>query len=81
MDIRHVPGGYPRIRTEIGGGTAGDTAESTKPFEGAVDLLLEMRGKAKAAKDWATSDLIRDRLTALGFVVKDTKEGAEWSLQ
>lgn len=69
------------IRTEIGGGTAGDTAESTKPFEGAVDLLLEMRGKAKAAKDWATSDLIRDRLTALGFVVKDTKEGAEWSLQ
>ena len=69
------------IRTEIGGGAAGDTAESTKPFEGAVDLLLEMRGKAKAAKDWATSDLIRDRLTALGFVVKDTKEGAEWSLQ
>lgn len=52
-----------------------------KAFEGAVDLLLEVRAKAKAAKDWGTSDLIRDRLAALGFDVKDTRSGAEWSLK
>ena len=48
---------------------------------GAVDLLLQVRGEAKARKDWATSDLIRDRLAALGFAVKDTKDGVEWSVK
>lgn len=51
------------------------------PYEKAVDLLLEVRSQAKAAKDWATSDLIRDRLAEAGFNVKDTKNGAEWSLK
>jgi len=45
-----------------------------------VDMLLEQRMKAKAAKDWATSDLIRDQLTALGFEIKDTKDGFSWKL-
>jgi cysteinyl-tRNA synthetase len=40
-----------------------------------------MRGQAKKNKDWATSDLIRDRLAALGFDVKDTKDGWEWSIK
>ncbi|MCM1520902.1 MAG: cysteine--tRNA ligase [Lachnoclostridium sp.] len=64
------------IRTEV----ASDTSGAMKPFEDAVNLLLEVRAKAKADKDWATSDLIRDRMAAMGFVVKDTKDGAEWSL-
>ena len=51
-----------------------------KPFEGAVDLLMDIRKNAKEQKDWATSDLIRDKLAALGFNVKDTKQGVEWSL-
>ncbi len=54
--------------------------QNTKAYAGAVDLLLELRAKAKADKDWATSDKIRDSLTALGFAIKDTKDGAEWSL-
>lgn len=66
------------VRTEMAGGS--DNAEAMRPFEEAVDLLLEMRAKAKAAKDWATSDLIRDRMAAIGFTVKDTKDGAEWKL-
>ena len=45
-----------------------------------VDMLLEQRAIAKANKDWATSDKIRDELTALGFEIKDTKEGATWKL-
>jgi cysteinyl-tRNA synthetase len=68
------------IRTDMTEGT-GASAEAMKPFEGAVELLLEMRGQAKKNKDWATSDLIRDRLAALGFDVKDTKDGWEWSIK
>ena len=56
-------------------------ATDLKPYEDAVDLLLEMRSQAKANKDWATSDLIRDRLAAIGFDVKDTKNGFEWSIR
>ena len=63
------------------GGTAGEGATDMSPYEGAVDLLLELRKTAKANKDWATSDLIRDQLAALGFDVKDTKTGVEWSLK
>ena len=53
---------------------------SLKPFEDAVELLLQIRAEAKAKKDWATSDLIRDRLKEIGFNVKDTRDGWEWSL-
>ncbi len=67
------------IRTEIIAGTgAGD---ALRPFEQAVDLLLEIRRESKAKKDWATSDLIRNRLTEIGFDVKDTKDGFEWSVK
>ncbi|MBR1687894.1 MAG: cysteine--tRNA ligase [Prevotella sp.] len=45
-----------------------------------VDMVLDLRAKAKAAKDWATSDQIRDALAAAGFEVKDTKDGATWRL-
>lgn len=53
---------------------------STEAFGKAVDLLLSIRQQAKANKDWATSDKIRNELTTLGFEIKDTKDGAEWKL-
>jgi cysteinyl-tRNA synthetase len=59
---------------------ASGNAEREEAFGQAVDLLLELRAKAKANKDWATSDQIRDQLAAFGFEVKDTKEGATWRL-
>jgi cysteinyl-tRNA synthetase len=67
------------ITTDIVG--QGESESNIKPFEDAVDLLLQIRGEAKARKDWATSDLIRNRLAEIGFDVKDTKEGFEWSLK
>ena len=45
-----------------------------------VDMVLELRAKAKADKDWATSDKIRDELAADGFEIKDTKDGVTWKL-
>lgn len=65
------------VRTEMADG--GD--EQLKPFEEAVDLLLEIRANAKANKDWATSDRIRNRMAEIGFDVKDTKDGVEWSVK
>ncbi len=49
-------------------------------YKGAIDMLLNMRLEAKRNKDWGTSDKIRNELTALGFTIKDTKDGFEWSL-
>ena len=60
---------------------SGESATQLKPFEEAVDLLLSIRAESKAKKDWATSDLIRNRLTEIGFNIKDTKDGFEWSLK
>ena len=59
---------------ETAGGRTADT------IAGLVGMVLEQRKAAKAAKDWATSDRIRDDLKALGIVIKDTKDGTEWSL-
>ena len=63
--------------------TGSDAAGATalKPFEDAVDLLLSIRSEAKRNKDWTTSDLIRSRLSEIGFDVKDTKDGWEWNLK
>ena len=49
-------------------------------YKKAIDLLLNIRLEAKRNKDWGTSDKIRNELTALGFSIKDTKDGFEWSL-
>ncbi len=59
------------------GGAQGSNMDA---YKGAVDLLLNMRLEAKKNKDWATSDLIRNQLTALGFTIKDGKDSFEWSL-
>ena len=51
-----------------------------KAYGKIVDLVLEMRQKAKEAKNWEVSDEIRDALTDAGFIVQDTKDGATWKL-
>ena len=63
------------LQEETGGGSGREEA-----FGKVVDMLLEQRMIAKANKDWATSDKIRDNLAALGFEVKDTKDGFTWKL-
>lgn len=57
-------------------------AESGNAIMGdVVDFLLNLRLEAKSNKNWATSDRIRARLTELGFVIKDTKDGFEWEFK
>ena len=59
---------------------AENNAAREEAFGKVVDMLLEQRMQAKANKEWATSDKIRDTLAALGFEVKDTKDGFTWKL-
>jgi cysteinyl-tRNA synthetase len=54
--------------------------KAIKTIDGLVNMVLEQRKAAKAAKDWATSDKIRDDLKALGIQIKDAKDGTEWTL-
>lgn len=46
-----------------------------------IELLLNLRIEAKNNKDWATADTIRNQLTQMGVVIKDTKDGFEWELK
>ena len=55
--------------------------KAMQTIDGLVNMVLEQRKAAKAAKDWAASDRIRDDLKALGIQIKDTKDGTEWTLE
>ena len=55
-------------------------ADGSDKLEGTVQLLIELRNKARANKDYQTSDEIRDALGALGIQLKDSKEGTTFSL-
>jgi cysteinyl-tRNA synthetase len=54
----------------------GDTAL----LDGVMELVLDIRKEARTKKDYATSDLIRDKLQALNIVIKDGKEGSSWGM-
>ena len=58
-----------------------DNSAREEAYGKVVDMVLDLRAKAKAAKDWATSDQIRDALASAGFEVKDTKDGMTWKLK
>ena len=59
---------------------ASEGGKAIQTIDGLVNMVLEQRKAAKAAKDWTTSDRIRDDLKALGIQIKDTKDGTEWTL-
>ncbi|MCH2594330.1 MAG: cysteine--tRNA ligase [Pirellulales bacterium] len=48
-------------------------------LQGVMQLLIELRQTARTNKDFATSDTIRDRLTAVGITLEDRAGGTEWS--
>ena len=50
-------------------------------LNGLMNLIVEMRKRARVSKDWDTSDAIRDQLNELKIVVKDGKDGATWEIK
>jgi len=73
--VRELAGvlGYT-LATDAGGADAA-------LLDGLVRELLELRAEARAARDFATGDRIRDRLAALGVVVEDRPDGPRWHLE
>ncbi len=57
-----------------------ETSGITDKIDGVMQMLIRMRNKARADKDWALSDQIRDELDAIGIQLKDGKDGTEYSL-
>lgn len=49
-------------------------------LDGVMNLLIQLRAEARANKDWATSDKIRDELAALGIQLKDGKDETTFSI-
>jgi len=58
-----------------------ETKDSNKQLDTVMELVLQMRQKAREDKDWPTADAIRDKLNEAKIVVKDEKDGATWKIQ
>jgi cysteinyl-tRNA synthetase len=54
--------------------------ESAGLEEALIELLIELRAKAREQRDWGTADTIRDRLTAAGVALEDRPDGTTWHL-
>jgi cysteinyl-tRNA synthetase len=61
-------------------GLKAESAGNDEKLAGVVTMLLDIRQEAKANREWAVSDRIRDRLGAIGIIVKDRKDGYDWEI-
>jgi len=62
----------------LGTGPAGADGAAADALDHLVTALLDQRAEARAARDWARADALRDELTAAGVVVEDSAAGARW---
>jgi cysteinyl-tRNA synthetase len=58
-----------------------EAQNQSETLDGVMGLLIRMRTEARAQKDFATSDRIRDELAAVGVLLKDGKEGTSYTLE
>lgn len=75
LDVLGLDPGSPQWATR------GGDERYAKALDALVAGQVEARAAARAARDFATADAIRDRLTAAGVVVEDSPTGARWSLR
>ncbi len=68
------------IFSEILGMKSEQSDNTSNVIEGLMSIIAEMRAEARANKDWAKSDMIRDRLSEVGITIKDGKDGAKWEI-
>ncbi len=61
------------------GGVLGLFQKQKKSIDAEVGELIEKRNKARAEKNWAEADAIRDKLKEMNIVLKDTPTGVQWS--
>ncbi|HMO10209.1 MAG TPA: hypothetical protein PKB06_01600 [Actinotalea sp.] len=63
------------------GGRTGRVGAAEAALDALVSGELAARTAARASRDWAAADAIRDRLTAAGIAVEDSPTGARWTLE
>jgi cysteinyl-tRNA synthetase len=56
-------------------------ASNNKVLEGVMEIILDLRKEAKGKKDFAMSDKLRDELAKNRIMIKDTKEGVNWTIE
>jgi len=71
--MRDVLGLQAESSSSEGGSGSGDAMSAL------LDLIVDMRAKAKANKDWGTADQIRDVLADHGITIQDSKDGSSWT--
>lgn len=65
----------------LGLAPTGDTGNREESITGElVEMILQLRQKAKADRDFESADRIRDGLTSLGVILKDRKDGTDWEI-
>jgi cysteinyl-tRNA synthetase len=87
-DVSTVAGSLASVRAMLGllgldpleWKSAGAASQLTGVVDGLVALALEQRAAARARKDWAAADAIRDQLRQAGVVVEDTVDGPRWTV-
>jgi cyanophycinase-like exopeptidase len=79
-DLDNATAVFRALIASLGERAEAGTRDPRTSFEPFVTTLLELRARARDAGDWATADLIRDRLAAVGVQVRDDIEGPTWHL-
>ncbi len=79
-DIDELKGVMDTFVFEVMGLRDESATDNSALLDGLMKMILDVRATAKANKDWATSDHIRDELASLGVTVKDGKDGATWEI-
>ncbi len=72
--------GLDPATAEAASGAAAQSAELRTAVDVLVRVVLEQRDAARARKDWATADALRDQLKQSGVQIEDTPHGPRWSL-
>ncbi|MBX3055684.1 MAG: cysteine--tRNA ligase [Anaerolineae bacterium] len=76
-----------QLYRELGGAVLGiipDQAERSADAnreDGLVRLLIQLRAEARQKKDWATADVVRNQLKALGIILEDRADGTIWKVE
>ena len=79
-DLDNASATFRSLIVRLGERAATGSADPREHLGPLVAAMLELRDTARANRDWATADLIRDRLTAAGVEVRDSADGSTWVL-
>jgi cysteinyl-tRNA synthetase len=81
--LREIDRVYRRLGGDVLGVIPADTdrGADAEREAGLIRMLIELRDQARANKDWATSDKIRDQLKGLGVALEDRPDGTHWKVE